>query len=46
MFSEDINYRAIMDQQNPFLSEYFSDLAGTQMGMLDFVLDNLILVFL
>ena len=39
MLSEDVDYCPIMDLQNAFLGESFSDLPGTEVGMLKFVLD-------
>jgi hypothetical protein len=46
MLSDDIGYCAIMDLQNAFLDECLSDLAGTEMRILESVLDYFVLVFL
>jgi hypothetical protein len=43
---EYIDYCAIMDLQNSFPNQGFSDLPGTEMGMLELVLDHFALVFL
>ena len=44
--SEYISYRAIMNLQNAFSGEFFSDHSRTEVWMLKFVLDYLILVLL
>jgi len=45
MFSEYIAYRAVMELQNTFLGECFSNLSGTEVGMMEFVVDHFILIF-
>ncbi len=43
---ENIDYCAIMGLQNAFLSKCFSDPSGTQVRIMEFILDYFILVFL
>jgi hypothetical protein len=45
MLFENIDYCAIVDLQNAFLGESFSDLPGTEVGMLEFVLYHFALIF-
>ena len=44
-FSEYIGYRPVMDLENAFLGKRFSDLSGTEVRVLKFVLSYLVLIF-
>jgi len=44
-FSEYIGYRPIMDLENAFMGESSSNLPGTEVAMLKFVLDHFVPVF-
>ena len=45
MFLKDVCDRMVVSLQNPFFGQAFSDLSGTQVGVMELVLDYLILVF-
>ncbi len=45
MFSEYIGYCAIMDLKDAFLGKCFSDLSGTEVRVLEFILDYFVLTF-
>jgi hypothetical protein len=45
MFLEDVCGRMVVSFQNPFFGKAFSDLSGAQVGVMELVLDYLVLVF-
>lgn len=45
MFLEDVCDRMVVSFQNPFFGQAFSDLSGAQVGVMELVLDYLVLVF-
>ena len=45
MLFEDVDHCAIVDLQNAFLGKSFSDLPGTEVGMLELVLYHFVLIF-